>query len=90
MMDTSALTTYRMLCDQYQSSRRRNEQMRRDSERLKAIFIPVSTDKLETLKVQLSTCKMNILKFLFIPETVYTSTPTRSFRRDQLASNNLP
>lgn len=89
-MDTSALTTYRMLCDQYQSSRRRNEQMRRDSERLKAIFIPVSTDKLETLKVWLSTCKMNIFKVLFLPETVHTSTSTRSFGRDQLASNNLP
>ena len=89
-MDTSALTTYRMLCDQYQSNRRRNEQMRRDSERLKAIFKLVSTDKLETLKVQLITCKMNILKFLFFPETVYTSTPTRSFGRDQLTSNNLP
>ena len=90
MMDTSILTTYRMLCEQYQSSRRRNEQMRRDSERLKTIFKSVSTDKLETLKVQVIISKMNILKFLFFPETVYTSTPTRSFGRSQLTSNNLP
>lgn len=52
MATTSSLVeTYKTVCDQQERRIIRNEKMCRDAVRLRTIFFPVNTQKLENLKV---------------------------------------
>ena len=50
-MSFSLLVTQREVLERYQHSQVRNEQMRKDAANLTAIFVPISLDRLELLKV---------------------------------------
>ena len=47
----TVLDRYREICERHESSKHRNSQMKKDAIRLKKIFKPVNTERLEELKV---------------------------------------
>ncbi len=51
-MATLVEERYKVVCELQESSRLRNEQMMRDAVRLRNIFAPVNTERLENLKVK--------------------------------------